>query len=182
MHECVRVGIATRRFLREELEKHIVGRYRKRTWREILTLDLVDGSLAEKALRHESRREAVQPQLVERLGMLAALQHDAAAASEQYAALQSSKGVMIWLISVDRLLGLLAYTMGELEAAMVNFIDAHAFCLKAKYRPELAWTCSDYAEALLHRNEVGDRVKAVSLLDEALSLTESLRMEPLTER
>ena len=89
---------------------------------------------------------------------------------------------MIWLISGDRLLGLLAHTMGEQEAAIDHFNDAQAFCRKAGYRPELAWTCSDHAEALLRRNETGDRAKAISLLDEALSLTEALRMEPLTER
>ena len=116
------------------------------------------------------------------LGLIAVEQVDAAAASEQYAALQSAKGVMIWLISGDRLLGLLAYTTGNLKAAMAHFEDAQAFCRKAGYRPELAWTCSDHAEALLRRNDTGDRAKAISLLDEALSLTEALRMEPLTER
>ncbi|MCH7841294.1 MAG: response regulator transcription factor [Chloroflexi bacterium] len=116
------------------------------------------------------------------LALMAVQQNDAAAAGEQYAALQSRKGVMIWLISVDRLLGLLACAMGDLDSAMAHFEDAHAFCRNAGYRPELAWTCSDHAEALLHRNETGDRTKAVSLLDEALSLTEALRMEPLTER
>ena len=116
------------------------------------------------------------------LGLMAVQQLDAAAAAEQYSALQSAGGVMIWLISGDRLLGLLAFTMGNLEAAMAHFEDARAFCRKAGYRPELAWTCSDHAEALLRRNETGDRAKAISLLNEALSHTETLRMEPLTER
>ena len=116
------------------------------------------------------------------LGLLAVQQNDVAAAGEQYAALQSAKGVMIWLISSDRLLGLLASTMGESDAAIGHFTDAYAFCRKAGYRPELAWTCSDHAEALLYRNEAGDRAKAVALLDEALNLTEALQMEPLTER
>jgi len=116
------------------------------------------------------------------LGLIAVQRLDVAAANEQYAALQSAIGVMIWLISGDRLLGLLAYTMGNPDAAMAHFDDAQAFCRKAGYRPELAWTCSDHAETLLHRNEPGDRAKAISLLDEALSLTEALRMEPLTER
>lgn len=116
------------------------------------------------------------------LGLIALLRLDAAAANEQYASLQSARGVMIWLISGDRMLGLLAQTMGNPRAAMAHFEDAQAFCRKAGYRPELAWTCSDHAEALLQRNEPGDRSRAVSLLDEALSLTEALRMEPLTER
>ena len=116
------------------------------------------------------------------LGLIAVQQLDVAAAGEQYAALQSAKGVMIWLISTDRLLGLLASTMGDSDSAMAHFEDAQAFCRKAGYRPELAWTCSDHAEALLRRDGPDDRVKAISLLDEALSLTEALRMEPLTER
>ena len=103
------------------------------------------------------------------LGLMAVQRQDVSAAGEQYAALQPSKGVMVWLISVDRLLGLLADTMGDQEAAMAHFVDAHAFCHKAGYRPELAWTCSDYAEALLNRNETGDRAKAIALLDEALT-------------
>jgi len=116
------------------------------------------------------------------LGLTAVQRLDVAAATEQYFALQSAKGVMIWLISGDRLLGLLAHTTGSLEAAMAHFEDAQAFSRKAGYRPELAWTCSDHAEALLQRNEPGDRAKAISLLDEAFSLAEALRMEPLTER
>ncbi len=65
---------------------------------------------------------------------------------------------------------------------MAHFEDAQAFSRRAGYRPELAWTCSDHAEALLQRNEPGDQAKAIPLLDEALSLAEALRMEPLTER
>ena len=37
------------------------------------------------------------------------------------------------------------------------------------FRPELAWTCCDYADAQLQRNEPGDREKATSLLDESLT-------------
>ena len=34
-----------------------------------------------------------------------------------------------------------------------TFEEALAFCRKAGYRPELAWTCCDYADTLLQRNE-----------------------------
>ena len=40
-----------------------------------------------------------------------------------------------------------------------SFLDPSAFCRKAGYRPELSWTCCDYADTLLHRNEPGDREK-----------------------
>jgi tetratricopeptide (TPR) repeat protein len=85
------------------------------------------------------------------LGLLAVLREDAAAAAEQYGPLQSQVGTMYHAISIDRLLGLLAQTMGHLDKAAEHFEDALAFCRKAGYRPELAWTCCDYADLLLQR-------------------------------
>ena len=93
-----------------------------------------------------------------------------------------------WLISSDRLLGLLAHTMGELDLAAAHFEDALAFCRKAGYRTELAWTCHDYADMLLDpstssgRTAEGDRAKAMSLLDESLAMATELGMRPLMER
>ena len=72
--------------------------------------------------------------------------------------------------------------MGNLDQAVACFEDALTFCLKAGYRPELAWTCCDYADALLGRNGAGDREKAMSLLDESLSISNELGMRPLMER
>jgi DNA-binding NarL/FixJ family response regulator len=57
-----------------------------------------------------------------------------------------------------------------------------AFCRRAGYLPELAWTCYDYAEALLERHGPGDLNNARSLLDEALSISQVLGMRPLMER
>jgi DNA-binding CsgD family transcriptional regulator len=122
------------------------------------------------------------------LGLLAVLRDDAAAAAEQYGPLQSQAGTMYHAISIDRLLGLLAQTMGQLDQAAQNFEDALAFCRRAGYRPELAWSCCDYAEALLRpstgsgRAAPGDREKAMSLLGEALAITRELGMRPLLER
>ncbi len=48
------------------------------------------------------------------------------------------------------------------------------FCRKGAYRPELAWTCCDYADTLHQRNEPGDREKAMSLLDESLTISSEL--------
>ena len=64
----------------------------------------------------------------------------------------------------------------------MNAEEALAFCRKAGYRPELAWTCCDYADTLLQRNGDGDRAKAMSLLDESLAISSELRMRPLMER
>ena len=65
---------------------------------------------------------------------------------------------------------------------MEHFEESLAFCRKAGYRPELAWTCCDYADLLLERDEEGDRAKAVSLLDESLAISSKLGMRPLMER
>ena len=90
-------------------------------------------------------------------------------------------------IAVDRLMGLLCVTLGKLEAAITHFEDAVAFCRDAGYQPELAWTCHDYAEALLRpsnssgRADPGNREKASSLLDESLAISTELGMRPLME-
>ena len=42
--------------------------------------------------------------------------------------------------------------------------------------------CSDYADALLQRNESGDYEKATSLLGESLAIATELGMQPLIER
>ncbi len=57
-----------------------------------------------------------------------------------------------------------------------------AFSGRRGYRPELAWTCCDYADTLLHRANAGDREQAMSLLDESLAISSELGMRPLMER
>ncbi len=107
------------------------------------------------------------------------------AAEEQYTALEPARGIEVTTmlgIQPKGLLGLLAQTMGNLDQASDHFEDALAFCRKAGYRPELAWTCCDYADTLLQRNEPGDREKAMALLDESLAISSELGMRPLMER
>ncbi len=72
--------------------------------------------------------------------------------------------------------------MGDLGQAAVHFEDALTFCRKAGYRPELAWSCCDYADMLKERDAEGDRAKAMTLLDESLAISEELGMRPLLER
>jgi hypothetical protein len=83
---------------------------------------------------------------------------------------------------VDRLLGLLAATFGAVDAARAHFEDGLAFCARAGYRPEYAWTACDYAEALLAHGSGGERERAVALQDEALAIARELGMRPLQER
>ncbi len=72
--------------------------------------------------------------------------------------------------------------MGNLDQAAQHFEEALAFSRQAGYRPELAWSCCDYADALLQRNEPGDPEKAMSLLDKSLAISSELGMRPLMER
>ena len=110
-------------------------------------------------------------------------------AREQYNALLLNRGTLLHQInmSADRLLGLLSQATSQNEQAVAHFEDALAFCRNAGYRPELAWTCHDYAEVLLvgaHGGAPlpGDREKALSLLKESLAISTELGMRPLMER
>ena len=119
------------------------------------------------------------------LTLLAVQRRDIAAPAAPYAALETVQGTFLLpldLASVDRRLGLLSQTMGNLDQAMTHFEDALAFCRKAGHRPELAWTCCDYADALRERNGPEDPAKAMALLDEALAISSELGMRPLMER
>ena len=88
---------------------------------------------------------------------------------------------MCSMVSADRLLGLLAHTMGNLDDAAAHFDDALAFCRKAGYRPELAWACYDYANMLVGAKHPSTG-HASSLLDEALTISTELGMRPLLEK
>lgn len=118
------------------------------------------------------------------LGLLSVLQGDVVAAQEQHTALLPQRGTMLQtgVAAIDRVLGLLAHTMGNRDLAMEHFEDALTFCRKAGARPELAWACHDYAEVLLERNGPGDPARAVTLLEEALNICRALEMQPLYQR
>lgn len=125
------------------------------------------------------------------LAMVSVLHDDEPAARQHYAELSSYRGTMSpWcLTAVDRVLGLLSQTMGDLEQALEHFGDSMAFCKKAGYRPELAWTFHDHAGVLLQRaagdpadTTQADRDLARSLLEEGLALSQDLGMTPVTDR
>ena len=119
------------------------------------------------------------------LALIAIIENDVGAAREHYDALHPYRGILVPNCAgctVDRLLGLLSRSMGDLDQAVEHFEDALAFCRMASYRPELAWTSFDYAETLEERDADGDRAKAMSLLDESLSISTEVGMRPLMER
>ena len=77
------------------------------------------------------------------LGMIAVLRGDAPGAMEQHSNLGSIAGSYFVGLSGDRILGLLAHTMGDFKQAVSHFEDCVAVCREAGYRPELAWACHD---------------------------------------
>jgi len=122
------------------------------------------------------------------LGLIAVQRGDAAAAGKLYETLEAIAGTISPQsphgpgLSGDRVLGLLAQANGDLNQAVSHFEDALVFCRKAGYRPELAWSCCDYADTLRERDGPRDHEKAVSLLDESLAISSELGMRPLMER
>ena len=117
------------------------------------------------------------------LALLAIHQGNKSAAAEHYAYFREHRGTMLWTVSsVDRLIGLLSQMMGKLDQASVHFEDALAFCARAGYRPELAWTCHDYAKTLFQRNNHADRKKGMALLEEGQTIAGDLGMAPLMSR
>jgi DNA-binding SARP family transcriptional activator len=118
------------------------------------------------------------------LALIAVQRGDADAAEAQYSALGAQSGTASFFIPLtfDRLLGLLALTLGRVEAALGHFADGLAFCGRAGYRPEYAWTACDHADALRLRRDTDDSTRALALEDEALGIARELGMRPLIER
>jgi DNA-binding CsgD family transcriptional regulator/tetratricopeptide (TPR) repeat protein len=150
-----------------------------------ITGDMQHLHLAQAAAENIFAAESATP-LVTRFarlgrGLIAVLKKDEAAAKEQYAALDGTPSGFLKLSS-DRILGLLAQTLGDVDQAMVHFEDSLSFCRNSNYRPELAHSCHDYAGALVERNSTGDRNKASELLTKALLIADELGMGPLAEQ
>lgn len=118
------------------------------------------------------------------LGILSVLRGDEEAARTHYASLEHSRENIFGPgeMTVYRILRLLAQTMGNPGQAVIHFEDALTFCRKATYRPELAWTCCDFADTLLQRNDEGDQAHGTTLLDECLAISTELGVKPLMER
>jgi DNA-binding CsgD family transcriptional regulator len=85
-------------------------------------------------------------------------------------------------LTTGRVLGLLAHAVGQKRRAWTHFERALAFCRASGFKPELAWTCHDYAAALVDLGARDDRVKAAAVLDEGEQIAAALGLEPLRRR
>jgi class 3 adenylate cyclase len=84
--------------------------------------------------------------------------------------------------TTHRLLGLLATTMERWEDAERHFKDAMEMNARMGAGRFAGWTFYQYADILLRRDGVGDRAKALSLLQQALDIAERLGLTELLER
>jgi hypothetical protein len=123
------------------------------------------------------------------LAVAAMHRRDVAAAARHYPDLKVATRVAIFEgLAGDRLLRLLAGTMGDDGAAQGHFEDALTFCRSGDERLELAWTCLNYAELLLKRaagsglSAVEEQARATELLSEGLQIAREIGMRPLSER
>ena len=84
-------------------------------------------------------------------------------------------------LATYRLLGLLAQTSGDLTTAIENFDKAVEFCREGGFLPELAWTLSDYADAVGNRNQPQDTGRSSALFEESLEIASRFEMRPLMQ-
>jgi tetratricopeptide (TPR) repeat protein len=118
------------------------------------------------------------------LALIAVQRNDAEAAEEQYGFIEQQKNTACFIVPLtfDRLLGLLAVTLGRVDDALVHFEDGLALCERAGYRPEYAWTAYEYANALVARGRPDDAEKAVVVRKAGLAVARELGMRPLIDR
>jgi hypothetical protein len=88
---------------------------------------------------------------------------------------------------MDRIQGLLAQTMGDLELAATHLKKAIQVLDQAGWRVQLAWTCAEYADVLdemapTESESMGGTDSATSMRDKALLIAREFGMKPLTER
>ncbi len=117
------------------------------------------------------------------LGMIAAAQTDSGLAARVYQPLLEAGYASP--VTNRRVLGLVAKTMGRDDLARTHFDDNLLFCRKAGFRPELAWTCHDYANMLLSKSGALDAQEAArirALLDEGEPIAGKFGMKPLSAR
>jgi class 3 adenylate cyclase/tetratricopeptide (TPR) repeat protein len=120
------------------------------------------------------------------LGETAAFLGDAARAGRLYELIQPYSGMTIvagraaaCYGPVERVLGLLAATIGRTSDAERHLGSSLALSERMGDRPFVARTCRELAEVLLARDGSGDRERALELLARALEIAQGLGMQRL---
>ena len=147
-------------------------------------LDVADAAARGVLSLSTKKNPAVATCAVVGLGLIAVRREDSDSAERLYDTLATQAGTASFFapLTFDRMLGLLAATAGRVDDALAHFAEGLAFCHRAGYRTEYAWTASDYADALLVRAGADRRARAESLYDEAFEIARDLGMRPLVER
>jgi len=110
----------------------------------------------------------------------AMLHHDREASKEYYVALgDDQQQFSTFGFSIQRFLALVALTAGEPGSAESHFESALKQTRRAGARPDLAWTCADYAETLLDQDEAIDVQKIERLINEGAPTAHGLGMKPV---
>ena len=117
-------------------------------------------------------------------GLSAAQQGNPEGARSEYGGLIPQEGVALAMLGLtaDRLLGILSAAAGDTRVAIAHFETGLAFCGRAGYAPEYAWTAIDLAETLRARGGPGDLARADELRQEARNLASQLGMQALCGR
>ena len=121
------------------------------------------------------------------LALMAVQLNEVDNAKDLYTKLEGTAGTMAPTspngpgLATYRLLGLLAQTSGDLTTAIENFDKAVEFCREGGFLPELAWTLSDYADAVGNRNQPQDTGRSSALFEESLEIASRLEMRPLMQ-
>jgi hypothetical protein len=116
------------------------------------------------------------------LALHALAQGDSASAEQHYAGLAVHAGVFFDCVAVDRVLGLVAGAAGETEAAARHYEAAIAFCHRAGYQPELAWSLYGLGQLTASSTDHATQARSAQALEESLNVARDLTMRPLIER
>jgi DNA-binding CsgD family transcriptional regulator len=114
-------------------------------------------------------------------GLIAVVEDDQQVASEQYEILAKRRYALPpWVeLCNQRAVGLTARAAGYPEKAAEHFSDALVYCRNAGYRPELAWTCHDFASLLMSQGGAERVARARELAAEGHAIAAELGMPPL---
>lgn len=99
-----------------------------------------------------------------------------------YADLNVTSANAVCVGSAQRTLGMMAAVLGRLDDAERHFEAAVAFDRRIEAPPWIAHSLYNYARMLIERDAPGDRARALTMLQEALSIAQDLGMAKIIER